>query len=171
MFQFPAFPPCYARYREMNLGRFPDLGHPRIKACLAAPRGISQLCHVLRRLWTPRHPPYTLTSLTTLFLAIAVSYLRLPTLLSKSAAPCDALLEFFQLYKSDLDTSTGGAPGGGDRIRTDDRLVANQVLYQLSYAPGARSSPSMSSTSWPPLEGGGPDRSRTCDLPLIRRTL
>ena len=27
-------------------------------------------------------------------------------------------------------------PGGGDRIRTDDRLVANQVLYQLSYAPG-----------------------------------
>ncbi len=27
------------------------------------------------------------------------------------------------------------APGGGDRIRTDDRLVANQVLYQLSYAP------------------------------------
>ena len=28
--------------------------------------------------------------------------------------------------------------GGGDRIRTDDRLVANQVLYQLSYAPGVR---------------------------------
>ena len=27
-------------------------------------------------------------------------------------------------------------PGGGDRIRTDDPLVANQVLYQLSYAPG-----------------------------------
>jgi hypothetical protein len=26
--------------------------------------------------------------------------------------------------------------GGGDRSRTDDRLVANQVLYQLSYAPG-----------------------------------
>ncbi len=25
--------------------------------------------------------------------------------------------------------------GGGDRIRTDDPLVANQVLYQLSYAP------------------------------------
>ena len=28
-----------------------------------------------------------------------------------------------------------GRTGGGDRIRTDDRLVANQVLYQLSYAP------------------------------------
>ena len=25
--------------------------------------------------------------------------------------------------------------GGGDRTRTDDPLVANQVLYQLSYAP------------------------------------
>ena len=35
--------------------------------------------------------------------------------------------------------------GGGDRTRTDDTLVANQVLYQLSYAPvgiqPARSSP------------------------------
>ena len=30
------------------------------------------------------------------------------------------------------------AVGGGERIRTDDRLVANQVLYQLSYAPDPR---------------------------------
>jgi hypothetical protein len=30
------------------------------------------------------------------------------------------------------------AGGGGDRIRTDDRLVANQELYQLSYAPSVR---------------------------------
>ena len=29
----------------------------------------------------------------------------------------------------------GESGGGGERIRTDDRLVANQVLYQLSYAP------------------------------------
>ena len=55
--------------------------------------------------------------------------------------------------------------GGGDRIRTDDRLVANQVLYQLSYAPGRLLSSRAS------LDGGGPDRIRTCDLPLIRRTL
>ena len=41
-----------------------------------------------------------------------------------------------QCLASDL-SSSGGSPrvGGGDRIRTDDRLVANQVLYQLSYAP------------------------------------
>ena len=25
--------------------------------------------------------------------------------------------------------------GGGDRIRTDDRLLAKQMLYQLSYTP------------------------------------
>ena len=67
MFQFPAFPPL-ARYQEMNLGRFPDLGNLRLKACYAAPRSLSQLCHVLRRLWTPRHPPCTLRSLTTMFL-------------------------------------------------------------------------------------------------------
>ena len=66
MFQFPAFPPAFAG-SEIALGRFPDLGHPRIIACLAAPRGLSQPSHVLLRLWTPRHPPYTLCSLTTLF--------------------------------------------------------------------------------------------------------
>ena len=30
-----------------------------------------------------------------------------------------------------------GRAGGGDGTRTHDRLVANQVLYQLSYAPGS----------------------------------
>ena len=34
-----------------------------------------------------------------------------------------------------LSFSRDAARCGGDRIRTDDRLVANQVLYQLSYAP------------------------------------
>src|SRR5947208_15638244 len=38
-------------------------GNPRIKAWLAAPRGLSQLPHVLLRLLKPRHPPDTLSSL------------------------------------------------------------------------------------------------------------
>lgn len=67
MFQFPAFP-ALSCCQEMSPGRFPDLGDLRIRACLTAPRSFSQLCHVLRRLWTPRHPPCTLCSLTTLFL-------------------------------------------------------------------------------------------------------
>lgn len=68
MFQFPAFPTISCR-QKMNSGRFPDLGYLRINARLAAPRSFSQLCHALRRLWTPRHPPCTLRSLTTLFLS------------------------------------------------------------------------------------------------------
>jgi hypothetical protein len=49
MFQFSAFPPL-ARFREMNLGRLPDLGDLRIKASSAAPRSLSQLRYVLHRL-------------------------------------------------------------------------------------------------------------------------
>ena len=77
MFQFPAFP--VHDWQEMNPARFPDLGHPRIKACLAAPRGFSQLGHDLLRLWTPRHPPCTLSSLTTLFLELVADALLEPS--------------------------------------------------------------------------------------------
>ena len=63
MFQFSAFPPL-ARFQELSPGRLPDLGDLRIIACSAAPRSLSQPCHVLHRLWTPRHPPFTLSSLT-----------------------------------------------------------------------------------------------------------
>ena len=35
---------------------FPNLGDPRIECLFAAPRGFSQLNHVLRRLLVPRHP-------------------------------------------------------------------------------------------------------------------
>jgi len=35
-------------------------GNPRIKACLAAPRGVSHAYYVLHRSFMPRHPPYTL---------------------------------------------------------------------------------------------------------------
>lgn len=51
-------------------------------------------------------------------------------------------------------------PGGGDRIRTDDRLVANQVLYQLSYAPLVPGRPTPdrpahgSSSGWIPARPG-----------------
>ena len=43
-------------------------------------------------------------------------------------------------------------PGGGDRIRTDDRLVANQVLYQLSYAPYRELSSALVSKASPASE-------------------
>ena len=42
------------------------------------------------------------------------------------------------VFRSATGLESDRAPGGGDWIRTDDRLVANQVLYQLSYAPVIR---------------------------------
>ena len=50
--------------------------------------------------------------------------------------------------------------GGGERDRTDDLLVANQALSQLSYGPAPAD-----------CGGGGPEKSRTSDLPVISRAL
>ena len=50
------------------------------------------------------------------------------------------------------------APGGDDRSRTGDPLLAKQVLSQLSYIPGITFS-------------GGPSWGRTRDLALIKRAL
>ncbi len=44
-------------------------------------------------------------------------------------------LDCKRLEVSSISSLLSASNGGGDRIRTDDRLVANQVLYQLSYAP------------------------------------
>ena len=51
----------------------------------------------------------------------------------------------------------GRFPGGDGRTRTGGILLAKQALYQLSYAPYART--------------GGPDWNRTSDLVLIRDAL
>ena len=40
----------------------PPFGNPRIKACLTAPRGLSQPDCALLRLLAPGHPPYALSS-------------------------------------------------------------------------------------------------------------
>jgi hypothetical protein len=50
------------------------------------------------------------------------------------------------------------SPGGADRSRTGDLLVANQALSQLSYSPGKSRS-------------GGPKWIRTTDLTVISRAL
>ena len=36
----------------------------RIEGCLAPPRSLSQPCHVFHRFRAPKHPPYTLGSLS-----------------------------------------------------------------------------------------------------------
>ena len=40
--------------------------------------------------------------------------------------------------RSEHDTAGHDTAGGDDRTRTDDPLLAKQVLYQLSYVPGLR---------------------------------
>ena len=112
-------------------------------ACLAAPRSFSQLCHDLHRLWTPRHPPCTLSSLTTLFIELVAYQRSQSTLFSKIrwvgwAVPTCILCDPHSPRRRPARPRPHTAEaGGGDRTRTDNPLVANQVLYQLSYAPEA----------------------------------
>lgn len=59
------------------------------------------------------------------------------------------------------------AIGGGRRDRTDDPLLAKQVLSQLSYAPMCRISQVCTATQ----DGGGSGWIRTNDPRLIKTVL
>ena len=67
--------------------------------------------------------------------------------------------------------------GGDEENRTPDPLLARQVLSQLSYAPAIFRLPHdgrPKTISYNPFqfqEIGGPKRTRTSDLTLIRRAL
>jgi hypothetical protein len=69
MFQFSSFASAtygFSRGCRSILRPVSGFGHLRINAWLAAPRSLAQPSHVLRRLSTPKHPPDTLSNLTTL---------------------------------------------------------------------------------------------------------
>ena len=57
----------------------------------------------------------------TWFFLVGLSRLELPT--SRLSGVCSNQLSYEPIY------------GGGNRVRTDDPLLAGQVLYQLSYTP------------------------------------
>ena len=81
------------------------------------------------------------------------------------------------------DRGCGPGCGGVRRDRTDDLMLAKHALYQLSYDPSHKRSAIAGSTlafegsrrPVCPPEGhtkcGGPRRTRTADLTLIRRVL
>ena len=93
--------------------------------------------HVFHRLPVPRHPPCALSSL-------AINLERLNTQFEQHFPICDCqrtlkTLKNRHVKNEDLCFSilifSLLSSGGGERDRTDDLLVANQALSQLSYTP------------------------------------
>ena len=118
-----------------------------MRAC-RSPRLIAAGC-VLHRLSVPRHPPSTLSNLTIKCLDLMRSAVR---------TSCDMLVHLlstttqYSIVNERLDREDRRCPqhsvvisaelracgpdfGGADRVRTDDPLLAKQVLSQLSYTP------------------------------------
>jgi hypothetical protein len=93
----------------------------------------------------PRHPPYALNSLTIKKSSTCRVYNVLPVHLSSYA-----------IVKDQNEQIVCERTGGGERVRTDDLLLARQALSQLSYTPD---------------KSGGPGRTRTSDLTIISRVL
>jgi hypothetical protein len=67
----------------------------------------------------------------------------------------------FGLCDRSIDRHSTQRLGGARRDRTDDLLLAKQALSQLSYGPGYDAR----------FENGGPGKTRTSDLTLIKRAL
>ena len=137
------------------LAGLPHSEIPGSKPACGSPRLIAA-CHVLRRLSSPRHPPCTLNSLTKLecltnrrilSLQIYLQTYKFDSVVNEHRLQdhWDPLLRVSRsgasrhskpAYRESCRPSNPRAvPGGADRDRTDDPLLAKQVLSQLSYSP------------------------------------
>ena len=147
-------------------------GYLRVNAWLAAHRSFSQPSHVLRRLSTPRHPPSTLSNLTT-FLKRSLAR----ELLFKSRSIVgDHIPEVVKDHQGRSGRSppcgwrSGGAghrrvrcPCGASHRMSSEPARTAQGLDALSSSP---SDPAR----WSRAHGGG-DRNRTCNLLLAKQEL
>ena len=97
---------------------FPHSGIPGSRPACGFPRLIAA-CYALHRLLMPRHPPYTLSNLT--------------SFTSDTHDLCFGLFSCQRTTSPNVGLNTN--LGGAERDRTADPLVANQVLSQLSYSP------------------------------------
>ena len=142
MFQFPSLASCTyvfsARSRGFAAGGFPIRKSPG-QSLLGGSPELFAAYHVLHRLLTPGHPPCALVRLTT-----TQHMKEFRTAPSESVvkeqgrhAPqtCDAKTWALSTFPAIPDPLPGVMDGGGERDRTDDLLVANQALSQLSYTP------------------------------------
>ena len=118
----------------MTSAGFPHSEIPGSQPVCGSPRLIAA-CHVLRRFSTPRHPPYTLSSLTKLeCLSHSESYRLDAIQLSKNQKLFELHYDETKIFIITKHKNLKNL-GGADRIRTDDPRLARAMLSQLSYSP------------------------------------
>ena len=129
MFQFPALASCPYGFRAGSAGinrrGLPHSGIPGLASVCDYP-GLIAAYHALHRLLVPRHPPYTLSSLTPRC-SVKQSGHPIAIHLSKSSPSA--------LGREEHAPRAVSAAGGDERNRTADPLLAKQVLSRLSYIP------------------------------------
>ena len=122
--------------------RVSPFGNPRIKACLTAPRGLSQPGYVLLRLSAPRHPPYALCSFYNArpdSIESSCSVVNVPRNGRHTSGPRahwpGVGLSPHSSPSVPTSRSLVPGPGGGEGVRTPGLLRAREALSQLSYTP------------------------------------
>ncbi len=166
----------FTRRRSRMTGiRLPHSGIPGLTSVCDYP-GLIAAYHALHRLLMPRHPPYTLSSLTPISLGAR-----------ETAVDTDS----YSIIKE--RPGNPGSPGGGhhpapllfaqrggdERNRTADPLLAKQVLSQLSYIPTSHCGLAIAEYGMEirnphseiRIRRSGPSWDRTRDLTLIKRAL
>jgi hypothetical protein len=139
MFHFPSFASgtygFSAGSRGFAAGGFPIRKSPGQSLLGGSPELIAA-CHVLHRLLTPGHPPCALIRLIT---TQRMKNIRTHSQDRLSKSPGrdiarDPIKTIPETLRS-MSSASLAPVGGGERDRTDDLLVANQALSQLSYTP------------------------------------
>ena len=139
MFHFPSFASgtygFSAGSRGFAAGGFPIRKSPGQGLLGGSPELIAA-CHVLHRLLTPGHPPCALIRLIT---TQRMKNIRTHSQDRLSKSPGrgisrDPIKTIPETLRS-MSSASLAPVGGGERDRTDDLLVANQALSQLSYTP------------------------------------
>ena len=136
MFQFPRFASAAygfsGGYASITSRGFPHSGIRGSEPACGFPRLIAA-CHALHRFLAPRHPPSALSSLTT-DSTVAFGLRRRSGFSRISYAVVREPRESRRTGLAIINLT----PGGDDRIRTGDPLLAKQALSQLSYIPATR---------------------------------
>ena len=141
-----------SRSLDMTPAGLPHSEIPGSKRACRSPRLIAACC-VLHRFSVPRHPPSTLSNLTIKCLdlmrsavstsisissciSLSTTRIQLSTNAGSRRSTLNAILRLCPPLILAVSLFHCGF-GGADRARTDDPLLAKQVLSQLSYSPGS----------------------------------